>query len=134
MSHLLLKDSIDVSKLIKYVQKWGGGNDGRFIADLNAFHTVYVPAGRIIPSATFGAIADLKLGPDELCPLFACAIVKAQATCPKARSAAVYAASSRHRTSSAASPPARLHAYIRAYVHTCMHTYVHAYMHTCRHT
>ena len=138
MSHLLLKDSIDVSKLIKYVQKWGGGNDGRFIADLNAFHTVYVPAGRIIPSATFGAIADLKLGPDELCPLFACAIVKAQATCPKDKvcsrvcrfitaSDIVSCQSTRKAT--------RIHTCVRAYVHayvrTCIHAYMQAYLTIC---
>ena len=75
-------ESVDVEALIRYVQKWGGLPHGAFIADLNAFHKVYVPAGRIIPSSTFGALADLRLGPDELCPLFACAVLKAQATCP----------------------------------------------------
>lgn len=79
------EEATDVQQLIRYVQKYGGLPHGTFIADLNAFHKVFVPSGRIIPSSTFGAIADLKLSPDELCPLFACAILKTQASCPPAK-------------------------------------------------
>ena len=39
-------ESVDVEALIRYVQKWGGLPHGAFIADLNAFHKVYVPSGR----------------------------------------------------------------------------------------
>lgn len=78
----LQSECVDVQCLIRYVRKWGGLPHGTFVADLQAFHTVYVPSGRVIPSATFGSLADLKLGPDELCPHFACAVLKAQASCP----------------------------------------------------
>lgn len=75
----------DVHALVRWTQQWGGLPHGRFIADLNGFHTTYVPSGRRIPSSTFGALADLKLGPDELAPFFVCGVLKAQASCPQAK-------------------------------------------------
>lgn len=73
----------DVPDLIRFVQRWGGGDDGYFISDLNDFHQKFVPSGRIISGASFKAVADLKLGPNELVPYFASALIKTQATCPE---------------------------------------------------
>ena len=73
----------DIPDMIKYVQRWGGGDAGSFIAELNAFHQVFVPSGRVISGATFKAIAELRVGPGELFPIFATALVKTQATCPQ---------------------------------------------------
>jgi len=75
----------EVRPLLKFVQKYGGGNEGRFCRDLEEFHKRCVPAGRLIPAATWQSLADLKLAPGELCPFFACAVVKAQAACPDAK-------------------------------------------------
>ena len=75
----------DLNQLLKFVQVYGGGDSGKFIAELDSFHKVFVPSGRIIPASTFGAIAELKLQPSELCPFFASAVVKAQASCPQAK-------------------------------------------------
>jgi len=75
-------ECMDVHALVRWTQQWGGLPYGRFIADLTLFHTAYVPSGRRIPSSTFGALAELRLGPDELCPFFVSAVLKAQATCP----------------------------------------------------
>ena len=53
--------------------------------DLSGFHQLYVKSNRIVPGATFKALADLKLAPDELLPFLATAIIKAQATCPDSK-------------------------------------------------
>ena len=73
----------DVLDMIRFVQRWGGGDDGYFIRDLNDFHQKIVPSGRMISGASFQAVADLNLGPDELVPYFASALIKTQATCPE---------------------------------------------------
>lgn len=75
----------DFMPLLKYVQIYGGGDDGKFLHEFNAFHKEFVPAGRIIPTATFSAMMDLKLAPHELCPFFMSATLKAQSTCPKTK-------------------------------------------------
>ena len=69
----------DVPELIKFVQRWGGGISAAFIEELSQFHKTFVPSGRMVPAATFRAVADLKLAPDELMPYLASAIIKTQA-------------------------------------------------------
>ena len=39
----------ELETLLRFVQLYGGGHDGRFIQDLDAFHKVFVPSGRIVP-------------------------------------------------------------------------------------
>ena len=78
-------DESDLPHYIKWVQLYGGGDSGTFVKELDAFHKVHVPTGRVIPSSTFQAIADLKLQPSEMCPFMASAIVKAQGACPPAK-------------------------------------------------
>ena len=86
ISNCLLKrgsvNPTDLQVLMKFVQLYGGGSQGTFIDDLNRFHKSFVASGRIVPISTFSAINELKISPSELCPWFAIAIVKAQASCP----------------------------------------------------
>ena len=72
----------EIQPLLKFVQIYGGGDSGKFVSELHAFHKVFVPSGRTIPTSTFSALMDLKLEPHELCPFFMSATLKAQATCP----------------------------------------------------
>ena len=71
----------ELETLLRFVQLYGGGRDGRFIEDLDKFHKVFVPTGRIVPHTTFGALNDLKLDAADACPFFVIAVVKAQASC-----------------------------------------------------
>lgn len=75
----------EVEPLLKFIQRYGGGDQGTFAKDLEAFHKMFVPAGRVVPATTFQALADLKLSALELCPHFVCAVLKAQASCPKTK-------------------------------------------------
>ena len=69
--------------MIRFVQRWGGGNSGVFIKDLSAFHQLFVASGRVIGASTFKWVGELRFGPDELVPHFATAIIQTQATGPK---------------------------------------------------
>ena len=75
----------DLESYIRFVRILGGGEAGTFVSELDSFHKVFVPTGRIIPSSTFAAVADLKLQPSELCPWFATAVLKAQGACPASK-------------------------------------------------
>ena len=75
-------DDAVLPALVRYVQLHGGGDDGIFLDDLNAFHKVFVPTGRIIPASTFNSLNELKLEPSELSPFFMCAILKTTAAGP----------------------------------------------------
>ena len=71
--------------MLQVVQIYGGGVDGKFVADLKDFHQSHVPTGRIVPISTFGALVALNLQPSELAPLFVTAVVKTQASCPASK-------------------------------------------------
>ena len=79
------KDIGDIPVFTRFVQLWGGGEEGQFVADLNRFHQLFVPAGRTVPTSTFKSLCDLKLGPSELMPHMVTAIVKTQASCPASK-------------------------------------------------
>lgn len=73
----------EVKPVLKYIQRYGGGDCGVFAAELDEFKKMFVPAGRIVPATTFQALADLKLTATELSPHFMAAVVKLQAACPR---------------------------------------------------
>ena len=73
----------EAEPVLKFVQKYGGGDHGSFVKDFEAFYKMHVPAGRIVPASTFESLASLKLSAKELCPFFMTAVLKAQAACPK---------------------------------------------------
>ena len=78
-------NSSDVGPWVSFIKRWGGGVDGRVIANLKCFHQAFVKTGRTIPTYTFGILAGLKLKADELSPFAILAVVKAQAACPDAK-------------------------------------------------
>ena len=78
-------DGHDVDVYLKYIQKYGGGDAGHFVKELDAFKKVYVPSGRVVPLSTFASIVDMRLEAHELSPFFASAIIKTQGSCPKAK-------------------------------------------------
>lgn len=71
----------DISHLLAFAQKWGGGSSSAFMDDLCKFHKAHVKPGRVVPNTTWKALADLKLGVHELCPFFVYAVLKTQVTC-----------------------------------------------------
>ena len=71
-----------VNPILRFVQRYGGGDTGYFAKNLEGFHRMFVPAGRVVPATTFDALASLKLSPRELCPFFMAAVLKIQANCP----------------------------------------------------
>ena len=75
----------EVATLLRFVQLYGGGDDGRFVRELDHFSKVFVPTGRVVPIATFAALTELKLAPAEVAPFFVSAVIKAQAACPAAK-------------------------------------------------
>jgi len=50
----------DVPHLVKFVQRWGGGLKAEFLRDLNEFHKVFVPSGRIVPGQ-FNTVSSMSL-------------------------------------------------------------------------
>ena len=74
-----------LQSLIDFAKRWGGGVGGRFVHDLRALHQMFVQSERVIPSSTFGALAELKLKCDESAPFLVMAIVKAQGACPQSK-------------------------------------------------
>lgn len=70
----------DLRPLIAFAATYGGRS---FIDDLARFAKAAVPSGRIVPSTTWQALAQLKLSHTELCPHFVFAVIKAQASCPQ---------------------------------------------------
>ena len=75
----------EIASLLRFVQLFGGGDEGRFIRDLDHFSKVFVPTGRVVPIATFAALTELKLAPADIPPFFISAVVKAQAACPPSK-------------------------------------------------
>lgn len=75
----------EIGSLLRFVQLFGGGDDGRFIRDLEHFSKVFVPTGRVVPIATFAALTELKLAPADVPPFFISAVIKAQAGCPPSK-------------------------------------------------
>ena len=63
----LIEDT-EIATYIRFVQLYGGGDQGAFISELDRFHKVFVKSGRIVPISTFKALADLKLEPSEISP------------------------------------------------------------------
>ena len=75
----------NIQDLCLYFQKWGGGVSPETLDDLSAFFANHVPSGRVVASATFAALAALRLPPEKFMPHFVTAVVKAQATCPPSK-------------------------------------------------
>ena len=46
-----VSDPEDIPDLVRFVQRWGGGLEANFLQDLNDFHKVFVPSGRVVPGA-----------------------------------------------------------------------------------
>lgn len=72
----------NIQDLRIYYKKLGGSINSDILDDLSAFFANHVPSGRGVASATFAALAGLRLPPEKFMPYFATACVKAQATCP----------------------------------------------------
>ena len=68
----------ELSPIIAFVQKYGGGNTTAFVDDLGKFFKAFVKPGRTITGTTWQALADVKVGANELCPLMMYAVLKAQ--------------------------------------------------------
>ena len=51
-----------------FVQKFGGGLEGHYIADLAKFVTLCVPANRKVEASKLDAFNTLKLEATEMCP------------------------------------------------------------------
>lgn len=73
----------EVKPILKYIQRYGGGDAGSFANELQEFHKMCVPANRIVSANTFQALADLKLAAKDMPPHFMAAVLKAQALCPE---------------------------------------------------
>ena len=74
----------EVKPILKYIQRYGGGDAGSFASELQEFHKMCVPATRVVSASTFQALADLKLAAKDMPPYFMAAVLKAQALCPEA--------------------------------------------------
>ena len=73
----------DIPSLVAFVQRWSGGSHGLLLKELTFFHRNHVNSDRIIPAATFQALANLRLSAEQNgIPLFVIAVLKCQLTCP----------------------------------------------------
>jgi hypothetical protein len=75
----------DVATLVQFAQKFGGGTSTAFVDDLAIFHRTFVPPNRVVPMATWSALAHLRTSVQELCPYFVYSVIKCQATCSQSK-------------------------------------------------
>ena len=68
----------ELTPIVAFVQKYGGGGTMTFVNDLGKFFKTFVKPGRAILGTTWQALADVKVGVTDLCPLMMYAVLKAQ--------------------------------------------------------
>lgn len=73
----------DVAKLCSFVQLYGGGTRGQYLADLTQFASMCVPSNRTLSADMMQKIVNLKLESSELCPEFVIATLKCNLDCPE---------------------------------------------------
>ena len=78
-----VKHPEDIPIACAFVQKFGGGKEGQYIADLAKFVALCVPANRKVEASKLDAFVNLKLEAAELCPEFVIASLKMDFDCPQ---------------------------------------------------
>ena len=78
-----VKHPEDIPIACAFVQKFGGGREGQYIADLAKFVALCVPANRKIEASKLDAFVNLHLEAAELCPEFVIACLKMDFDCPQ---------------------------------------------------
>lgn len=82
----------DVPDMTEFVRKWGGGDSGFFVKELNDFCKVFdVPLERNISSSVFKTLAVMDFGIHGMPAHAVNAVIKAIAACPKSKTYDGYA-------------------------------------------
>ena len=77
-----MKHPEDIPIACAFVQKFGGGKEGQYIANLAKFVALCATANRKIEASKLNAFVNLKLEAAEWCPGFVIASLKMDFDCP----------------------------------------------------